>query len=149
MTASTLDLTQARAFLREMFAPWVVDLGLDLTAISSDGVTLQLPYSEKLCRADKIICGQALMTAIDTCSVFVCWGALGEPRNVTTVSQNTSFLRPAMATDVVANGRAIKTGRTLIFTEVTLSSAADGKHVAHGTSTFAVLPGTLQKPESA
>ena len=106
---------------------------------------MRLPYADHLCRADKVICGQALMTAIDTCCVFVCWASLGEARNVTTVSQNTSFLRPAIGTDVIVTGRPIKTGRTLIFAEVYISAASDDKQVAHGTSTFAVLPGTIEK----
>ncbi len=104
---------------------------------------MRLPYHERLGRADRVLCGQALMTAIDTCCVFVCWATLGDTQNVTTVSQTTNFLRPAIGTDVLLRGRPLKVGRTMIFLEVSVTGAEDGKAVAHGTSTFAVLPGTL------
>lgn len=138
-----LDITTARNLLHEVFAPWVQSLNLQLESLSAEGAVLRLPYSDALCRADKIVCGQALMTVIDTCSVFACWGHLGAPQNVTTVSQNSSFLRPAIGVDIVARGRILKAGRTLCFTDIAMTAGGDDRLVAHGTSTFAVLPGLI------
>ncbi len=143
MTKSKIDVPTAQGLLETLFAPWVLDLGLKVEHVGPDGAVMRLPYSDQLCRADKVISGQALMATIDTTSVFVCWGGLGETRNVTTVSQNTSFLRPAIGVDVLAKGRVIKSGRTLIFLDVALYSAPDDKQVAHATSTFALLPGGI------
>lgn len=138
----SLDIHSARAQLGA-FAPWVRDLDLTIEALSTEGATLRLPYAERLCRVDGVVCGQALMTLVDTCSVFACWGAYEAFRNITTVDQNTSFLRAVKGKDVVAVGRLRKTGKTLAFPEVHLYMDGDERPVAHGTSTFAVLPGTL------
>ena len=146
MTRAPFDIAAARSTIDEVFAPWVQSLGLRLEAMSSHGATMRLPYSDALCRADKIICGQALMTLMDTCSVFVCWGHFGAPQNVTTVSQNSSFLRPAIGKDIVARGQMLKAGRTLCFIEVSLTADGDERLLAHATSTFAVLPGQLGDP---
>ena len=143
MTSKTFDIERARALLQEVFAPWVTDLGLRLESMAPDEVTMRLPYGDRLTRADDIVCGQAMMTAIDTCCVFVCWASLGDTRNVTTVSQTTNFLRPAIGTDVIIRGRPLKVGRSMIFLEVSIVGANNDKPVAHGTSTFAVLPGNL------
>ncbi|OED37334.1 hypothetical protein AB833_23940 [Chromatiales bacterium (ex Bugula neritina AB1)] len=137
-TAVTLDSANQR--LREVFAPWIQQLNLTVEAIDGDTVTLRMPYSDSLCRSGSIVCGQALMALIDTCMVYVCYNAMGKYADCATVSQNTSFLRPVKGTDVIAKGRTVKAGRTLVFGEVTLYSDGDTKPVSMGVITYAVLP---------
>ena len=137
-TAVTLDSANQR--LSEVFAPWISDLKLQIDQLDSEGLIMRLPYSDDLCRSGNIICGQALMSLIDTCMVFVCYTGLERYSNVATVGQNTSFLRPARHSDVLAHGKVIKAGRSLVFGEVTLITEADGKTVCTGTSTYAVIP---------
>ena len=137
-TAITLDSANQR--LGEVFAPWIQTLNLQIDALDRDGLIMRLPYSDELCRSGNIICGQALMALIDTCMVFVCYSGLGRYSNVATVGQNTSFLRPARNSDVLAQGKVIKAGRSLVFGEVTLITESDGKTVCTGTSTYAVIP---------
>jgi len=126
--------------LAEVFAPWIQALQLQVEHIDSDEVIIRLPYGDKLCRSHQIICGQALMALIDTCMVFVCYGAQGKYINCTTVSQNTSFMRPVIGQDVIATGRALKSGRQLVFGEVSLTTPADDQVVCAGTSTYMILP---------
>ena len=137
-TAVTLDSANQR--LSEVFAPWISDLKLQIDHLDSEGLIMRLPYSDDLCRSGNIICGQALMSLIDTCMVFVCYSGLERYSNVATVGQNTSFLRPARHSDVLAHGKVIKAGRSLVFGEVTLITETDGKTVCTGTSTYAVIP---------
>lgn len=135
-----LDIDSANRRLQQIFAPFVLGLKPTVEQFDADGVTLRMPYDDSLCRVGGIICGQALMTLIDTCMVFVCYQGLGRIAEVTTVSQNTSFMRPAINDDVIARGRVIKAGRMLVFGEVTLTMAGDERPVCVGTSTYAVLP---------
>lgn len=137
-TAVTLHSANQR--LGEVFAPWIQDLQLHIEAIDDNQVIMRLPYRDELCRSGSIICGQALMALIDTCMVFVCYAGLQRYSDVATVGQNTSFLRPARHSDVLARGTVIKAGRTLVFGEVTLTTASDNKTVCTGTSTYAVIP---------
>ncbi len=133
-----VNIETANARFAEVFAPHVQSLKLSVESISGDGAVLRMPYSDDLCRTGNMICGQALMTLIDTCMVFVCYGGLDEYRDVATVSQNTNFLRPAVGGDVMANGRVVKLGRSLIFGEVSLSLDGDPKLVCTATSTYAI-----------
>lgn len=137
-TAVSLDSANRR--LTEVFAPWIQQLNLGIEQLDRDGLIMRLPYSDELCRSGNIICGQALMALIDTCMVFVCYAGLDRYSNVATVGQNTSFLRPARHSDVLAHGKVIKCGRSLVFGEVTLITERDGKTVCTGTSTYAVIP---------
>ncbi|HZD24907.1 MAG TPA: PaaI family thioesterase [Alphaproteobacteria bacterium] len=138
MNDAALTVAEANRLLEANFAPWVKALNLAIEECGRDGVTMRMAYSEELCRVGGLISGQALMALADTCMVFVASAALGRWTPVATTNQNTSFLRPAVGRDVIARGRALKAGRSLVFGEVTLTVEGDERPVAHVTSTCAV-----------
>jgi uncharacterized protein (TIGR00369 family) len=139
-SVSSVNLVSANKRLREVFAPWLQQLQLSIEAIGDGRVVMRMPYSDALCRSHHIVCGQAMMALIDTCMVFVCYVGQGRYSNCTTVSQSTSFMRPVMGKDIVATGRVLKSGRSLVFGEVTLHAQGDDRVVCAGTSTYMVLP---------
>jgi len=141
MTNTTLPFTldSARKHYREIFAPWIQDLNIIIESVDSDEVVMRMPFDDKLCRIGGIVCGQSQMALIDTCMVFVCFIGLKKFSNCATVTQNSSFLRPAIAKDIIATGRVIKAGRTLVFGEVTLNADGDPRPITTGTATYAVL----------
>jgi uncharacterized protein (TIGR00369 family) len=143
-------IEEARRELGEVFAPWVQDLklsidGLDYLPPPDDaagwqpGALLRMPFSERLCRNGGIVCGQALMAFADTAMVIANLAANRGYRPMTTVDQTTHFMRAAMQSDVLADARVVRLGRTMSFGRVTLSSAADNKPVAMISSAFAML----------
>jgi uncharacterized protein (TIGR00369 family) len=148
--AVEFDIAEARRVLGDVFAPWVQDLGLSIERIEctppadaaagwQPGATLRMPFSDRLCRHGGIVCGQALMALADTSMVIAILAANGGYRTMTTVDQTTHFMRAVTSSDVVADARVVRTGRTMSFGRVTLSSAADNKPVAMVTSAFAML----------
>ncbi len=139
-STTPVNLGSAKRRYAEVFAPWVQQLNLSIEAIAEDGVVVRMPFADELCRVHEMVCGQAMMTLIDTCMVFVCYAAQGQYCNCTTVSQNTSFMRPARGQDILATGRVLKSGRSLVFGEVTLRTADDDRIICSGTSTYMVLP---------
>jgi uncharacterized protein (TIGR00369 family) len=66
---------------------------------------------------------------------------------VPTVEIKTSFLAPARIGRCAAEGRVLRTGRALVFTEARLWSA-DGTLAAHATATAIRATGTATKPGS-
>lgn len=141
MTDTTLPFTldSARKHYREIFAPWIQDLNITIESVDSEQVVMRMPFDDKLCRIGGIVCGQSQMALIDTCMVFVCFIGLKKFSNCATVTQNSSFLRPAIGKDIIATGRVIKAGRTLVFGEVTLNADGDPRPITTGTATYAVL----------
>lgn len=144
------DIEEARRVLGDVFAPWVQDLNLSIERIdhappqeaTSDwqpGAVLRMPFSERLCRHGGIICGQALMAFADTAMVIANLAAIRGYRPMTTVDQTTHFMRAAAGSDVLADARLVRLGRTMSFGRVTLSSAADNTPVAMVSSAFAML----------
>ncbi|ABD08445.1 Thioesterase superfamily [Rhodopseudomonas palustris HaA2] len=143
-------LADARRTLGEVFAPWVQDLGLSVEAIETaapsgaghdwqPGATLRMAFSDRLCRSGGIVCGQALMALADTAMVIAILAANRGFRPMTTVDQTTHFLKAVTSSDVLADARVVRLGRTMSFGRVTLLSAADGKPVAMVSSAFAML----------
>jgi uncharacterized protein (TIGR00369 family) len=147
--AAAFDIAQARRVLREAFAPWVLDLGLAIERVDCEppaaaedwqpGAILRMAFSERLCRHGGVICGQALMALADTAMVIAMVAANRGYRPMTTVDQTTHFMRAVASSDVLADARVVRLGRTMSFGRVTLSSATDKKQVAMVSSAFAML----------
>jgi uncharacterized protein (TIGR00369 family) len=148
--AAEFDIEEARRVLGDVFAPWVRDLGLSVSGIECDpppdaaadwqpGAILRMAFSERLCRNGGVVCGQALMALADTAMVIAMVVANRGYRPMTTVDQTTHFMRAATLSDVLADARVIRLGRTMSFGRVTLSSAADNRPVAMVSSAFAML----------
>ena len=148
--AAEFDIEEGRRVLRDVFAPWVQDLGLTLDGLEwvappdaaadwQPGAILRMPFSERLCRNGGIICGQALMAFADTAMVIANLAANRGYRPMTTVDQTTHFMRAVTSSDVLADARVVRLGRTMSFGRVTLSSTRDNKPVATVSSAFAML----------
>jgi acyl-coenzyme A thioesterase PaaI-like protein len=60
-------------------------------------------------------------------------------RPMTTVDQTTHFMRAISQSDVLADARLVRLGRTMSFGRVTLLGATDNKPVAMASSAFAML----------
>ncbi len=142
-------IDEARRVLGEVFAPWVMELNLSIEGFDFDpprgasdwqpGAVLRMPFSERLCRNGGVISGQALMAFADTAMVIANLAANRGYRMMTTVDQTTHFMRAAAASDVLADARVVRLGRTMSFGRVTLSNATDNKPVAMVSSAFAML----------
>ena len=97
-TFTKLDIQE---LLVSVFAPWVQDLGLQVIEINEDNILFYLPENDNLVRGGgdddvTVVCGQAIASAGDTCSVLALTAFNKKFRNCTTVDMTTHFLRPLM-----------------------------------------------------
>lgn len=134
-----LTLEHVHDFKEALFAPWVQDLDFRVEQVSGQGATLRMPYSDRLTRVGGTICGQALMALADTSMVFALSGAFGEFRPMTTVSQTTNFMRAIAQSDVIAEARLLRVGKTLAFGEVTLRADGESAPAVQVASTYAII----------
>ena len=148
--AEEVDIEEARRVLGDVFAPWVQDLGLSIERIEcaappdaaadwQPGAILRMAFSERLCRQGGIVCGQALMALADTSMVIAILAANRGYLPMTTVDQTTHFMRAVIRSDVLAEARVVRLGRTMSFGRVTLFGTADAKPAAMVSSAFAML----------
>ena len=135
-----MTTTELQALYADVFAEWVRELDLEVRSTTEDSVTLALPVRARHVHAGGVVCGQTLMAAADTALVLAISHRLGGFRPQTTVQLQTSFLRPVGkdVAEVTVEARILKSGRSLVFGEVTLR-LPDGQVAAHATSTSALL----------
>ncbi len=133
------SLASLQQALRDVFAPWVQQLDLQVLACSKDEVTLRLPQQDQLARMGGMLCGQAMMAAADTAMVLALIGHFGAFRPCTTVQLSSSFLKPLSGQDALVTARVLRVGKSLAFGEIALCGADDGKNVFRASTTYALL----------
>jgi uncharacterized protein (TIGR00369 family) len=136
---TTFDTAAATDLLNTVFARWVQDLDLTVESVSADAAVLRMKFSDKFCRDNGVICGQALMSLADTAMVFAVSGAVGAYIPMTTVDQSIHFLRPAAKADVLAEARIVRAGKTMAFGSVTLKVDGDERPVAMAQTAYALM----------
>ncbi|MEU0571281.1 PaaI family thioesterase [Nonomuraea sp. NPDC005983] len=130
---------EGEAILRDYFAPWVQQLGLRVEETGERHAIVRLPWSESLAREGGGLSGQAMMAAADTATVIAISSARGGFVPMTTVQQSTTFQRPVVGKDVLVDVRITKLGRTLAFSEVTLTADGVVEPVARASTVYALL----------
>lgn len=111
----------------------LVSMGLDSSRVELviDGRHLQ-PFG--------IVHGGVLATLIDTATFWAGFGKIEETAGLVNVDLKLNYLETVQSGTLVAIGRAIRTGRSISYTEATIYAEQD-RSIAHGTSTLMVLPG--------
>jgi uncharacterized protein (TIGR00369 family) len=122
-------------FFEWLFAPWVKELGLRDFDVSPGHVVATLPQHAKLQFASGAVCGQVVMSAVDTVASLAV--STGERTAKGTVYQHTHFLRPAMTDDLRIEARVLRFGKSSAFVETRVSFPSNGALVAHATLEFA------------
>jgi uncharacterized protein (TIGR00369 family) len=132
-------VTSLQGLLSDWFAPWIQAMGLQVESFAEGEVTLRLPQNEQLSRVGGMLCGQAMMSAADTAMVLAIVTQLGPQRPMTTVQLNTSFLKPLSGQDARITARVIRAGKSLVFGEIDICGATDGRSVCRASTTYALL----------
>ncbi|MDB5486043.1 MAG: thioesterase [Tardiphaga sp.] len=139
---TVFDTAAATTLLNTAFASWVRDLDLTIESVDGDTAVLRMAFSDKLCRDNNVVCGQALMSLADTAMVFAISSAAGGYLPMTTVDQTIHFLKPASRFDLLAEARVIRLGKTMAFGSVTIRASNDAKPVALAQTAYALLRDT-------
>lgn len=126
--------------LRTKFAPWVQDLGLVVESCTRERVVIRMPWTPKLARFGNTMSGQAMLAAADSAIAIGICAAMGEFRNVTTVTQTMNFMRAIPEGDVHIEASVRKLGRSLVFAEASFRAQREGQLCAQAVATWALIP---------
>ena len=133
------DAAAAAALLADVTAPWVRDLGLEVTEITPSQSRFFLPFSDRLTRDAGMICGQAIVAAADTAMIAAVTAAIGSYAPITTVDIASRFLRPLGAEGGDITVDILKAGRRLVVGRISVTDRASGKLATELSSTYARL----------
>lgn len=137
MTQPTLPVTNENVleFYEWVFAPWVKEIGLQDIIVSPGQAVAILPQNEKLQFSSGAICGQVIMSVVDTVASIAV--ATTDRFSKGTVYQHTHFLRPALSEDLRVEAKVLRFGKTTAFLETKVTYASSEKLVAHASLEFA------------
>jgi uncharacterized protein (TIGR00369 family) len=116
-------------------------IGMTLADIGIDRATILLDIDpQRHYQPFGIVHGGVLATLIDTATFWAAF--MRQPGNtgLVNIDLKLNYLQPAAAGRLTAEGRCIRPGRTLSYTEAHIYDER-GELLAHGTSTLMALPG--------
>lgn len=133
-----MSLDELREQIPRIFAPWIVELGLDPVASAPGELQLAMPVSPRLVHVGGVMCGQASMAAADTAMVLLMMQELGEFKPMTTVQLQTTFLRPVSGERCRVVAKLLRRGRNLAFGQIDILDDQD-RLAVQASTTYALL----------
>ena len=127
-------------FINEL--PFVQHMGMRISEIGWGTATFVLEAAAFRLQPFNVVHGGNIATLIDSGATFwSCFVAMGSDQDgLSSVDLKLNYLAPARTELLRCEARMIKSGKTLFYAEGTVH-AADGRLIAHGTSTVMKLPG--------
>lgn len=134
--AEALDGTEIiRAFVPS--SPLVQHLGIRIEELGEGSARLVLPYDERVVTVGSTIHGGAIASLADTAAMAAAWSGVPAPESLrgSTVDLTVHYLAPAVSTDLLAQARVLRRGRSLVHLAIDVS-ASDGTAIAHAVATY-------------
>jgi uncharacterized protein (TIGR00369 family) len=128
-------------------APFIGSLGVKLISHGHGWCEATIDIVPALQQQHGFVHAGVLMTIAD----HTCGGAAAsvvpEGKDVITVENKTSFLRPASGSSLICRGQVLRAGKNLVFVEAEVAVERNGERVvvAKTSSTLAVIPRTLKR----
>lgn len=137
MSDATFDL------VKEIFekAAFVRALGIELTSCGKGWCETQMALSPSLRQQHGLVHAGAIMTLADHTCGGAAASAVPEGRDVITVENKVSFLRPASGDLLMCRAEVLRAGKSLVFVEATVTrrNHSESVLVAKASSTLAVI----------
>jgi uncharacterized protein (TIGR00369 family) len=118
-------------------APYAQKLGIVCEEVAVDRVVMRLPWTPEHATIGDMIHGGAIASLVDVVATGVCWATpdLTPGARGTTIGFSISYLRAGRAQDLLATGRIVQRGRSIVIAEVDVHGV-DGTHVARAIVTY-------------
>jgi len=135
--------TSANEAMREILTstPYIAGLGIVVEEWSPDGVTLRLPFDERLTNDGAVYHGGAVASLVDTsgaASVFAGHDFTKGAR-AATVSMTVNYTGAGRSTDLLATAVCVRRGRDLSFSEIHVHDT-EARLVASATLVYRIVP---------
>ena len=102
---------------------------------------MRLRYQDENSTAMKALHGGAISALIDTTGAMAAWttAEIATPKYFgSTVGINVNYLSAAIGEDIIAEGRILKRGKEIIYTDVRVTNE-QGKLLAQGSVTYRIV----------
>ncbi|MEW6777205.1 MAG: PaaI family thioesterase [Bdellovibrionota bacterium] len=115
-------------------------LGIQILETAPDKAKILLPFRPELAGGGNAYHGGVISSLIDLTGALAAWSGHDAAKGMkaSTVTLTVQFLSAAQGEDVVAEGRAIKRGKELIFCDIDVSAKTTGKAIATGVMVYRI-----------
>ena len=140
-TESATDKSIRRIARGTSLIPYQQQLGMEFVEGAEGYAKLCLPYKKENSTMGDALHGGAISSLIDTTGAMAAWttAELGNPRYFgSTVGINVNYLSGAIGEDIFAEGRVLKRGKEIIYSDVRVVNGA-GKLLAQGTVVYRII----------
>ncbi|MFT4522952.1 MAG: hypothetical protein ACI8ZN_001904 [Bacteroidia bacterium] len=110
-------------------------VGFRLTKIELGVVEGALVLEEKHLQQNYFVHGGVMATAADIVMGFAAYTVVPKNFGVVTVDLNVSFLNPGIGDELIAKGRVVKAGKSIVFCEAELFVRSLGSEVKTNRAT--------------
>jgi uncharacterized protein (TIGR00369 family) len=121
--------------------PFMKHLGMEFVEGGEGYAKIALRYQDENSTWAKALHGGAIASLIDTTGAMAAWttALIATPKYFgSTVGVNVNYLSGAIGEDIYAEGRILKRGKEIIYTDVRVTNEA-GKLLAQGTVTYRIV----------
>ena len=121
--------------------PFSLQLGMELVEAGEGWVKVRLPFKKENTTAADALHGGAIASLIDTTGSMAAWttSEIGNQRYFgSTVGITVNYLSGILGMDCVAEGRVLKRGKEIIYSDVRVTDA-EGKLCAQGTVVYRII----------
>ena len=118
--------------------PFQKMLGVEIVEVGKDRAVVRLPFKYELAGGGNAFHGGAISSLLDLTGALAAWTG-HDPENglkAATVSMTVNYLAAALGKDVIATAHAVKRGKELVFSEVSICEEKSGKLIANGTMIY-------------
>jgi uncharacterized protein (TIGR00369 family) len=121
-------------------SPFPQHLSMKLVSIDINAAKVELETAGCHLQPFQIVHGGVLATLIDTATFWSVFLGLPEDAGLVNIDLKLNYLKSVKEGLLVAEGRCIKSGRSISYAESSVIDA-NGEILAHGTSSLMTLPG--------
>lgn len=144
MIAPALTASEAELMIVKNLPP-IDHHGEKVEHVGSNSIRIRLPYKATFMGAEpwqdgsgQVFSGPMVMGFADTAMYCCVMAALGDEVIPVMANLTITFLRPARASDLIAEARIVRRGGRLSYLECWLTSDGETEPCAHITSTYRV-----------
>ena len=135
-----LNRQELTDYLIEIFPQVREEFAID--ALDVHGITMRLLVGKRHLRPGGTVSGPSMFALADVCVYAMVLSRLGRKALAVTTNASLDFLRkPVAGQDIVARGRLLKLGRSLVVGDVLMYSADGENPVARASMTYSIPPG--------
>lgn len=136
------------SFARQAFMSF---LGARVVAVEPGGCDIELPYRPELGQQHGFFHGGVVGTLADNACGYASFTLAAADASILTVEYKVNLMAPAAGAELVARGRVIRPGRTLVVARAEVSVRRDDgveKPVATALATLMLMTGMADEPSA-